>query len=181
MQSTLRRLFPFARFSFINGENMNRDEILRTIKEQYAELVQAIESVPVERLTKPPLVDWWTIKDLLGHVTMWNQVAVKFIREYKETGTPQQLGIKDDADLDRYNKRGVAMRRDLAFAQVRAEFDATYRELLAAVETLRDEDLSKPLPPPWGEGATLERLIAVNSYQHVPEHVEQITAFEARL
>ena len=159
---------------------MKRDEILRMIKEQHAELVQAIESIPAERYAKPPLVDWWTIKDLLGHVTMWNQVAVKFIHEYQRDGTPKQLGIKDDADLDRYNKRGVAMRRDWSSAQVRDEFDATYRELLAAVEALSDADLSKPLPQPWGEGATLERLIAVNSYQHVPEHVEQIIAFNAR-
>jgi uncharacterized protein (TIGR03083 family) len=158
---------------------MNRNEIVQAIKEQHAELSAALDGIPEEKLGRP-LVDWWTTKDLLGHVTMWEQVALKFIREYKQDGAPKQLGIKDDADLDRHNKRGVAMRRDLPFARVREELEATYRDLVAAIESLSDADLAKPLPPPWGEGATLDRLIAVNSYQHVPEHVAQIAALQAK-
>jgi hypothetical protein len=158
---------------------MNRNEIVQAIKEQHAELSAALDGMPEEKLGRP-LVDWWTIKDLLGHVTMWEQVALKFIREYKQDGAPKQLGIKDDADLDRRNKRGVAMRRDLPFARVREELEATYRDLVAAIESLSDADLAKPLPPPWGEGATLDRLIAVNSYQHVPEHVAQIAALQSK-
>lgn len=153
---------------------MNRNEILRTLQAQYAELIAALADVPAEQLTKRPLVDWWTAKDLLGHIALWNQVALKFIREYKETGVPKPLGIQGDADVDRYNKRGVAMRRDLSLEQVRAELDATHRELVTAIEALTDADLVKPLPAPWGEGAMLERLIAVNSYQHTPEHIEHI-------
>lgn len=159
---------------------MTRDEILQAIQEQHAELNAMLATLSAEQL-KRPLVAWWSVKDLLGHIALWEQVALKFIREYKHDGVPKQLGIKDDDDLDRYNKRGVAMRRDLSFDVVRAELDATYRDLIAEIESLSDADLTKPLPEPWGEGATLERLIAVNSYQHVPEHVEQIVALKARL
>lgn len=157
---------------------MTRDEILRIIQSQYDELIAVLDAVPADQLTKRPLVDWWTAKDLVGHIAMWEQVALKFIREYKATGVPKPLGIQGDADVDRYNKRGVAMRRDLALAQVRAELDATQRDLIAAIESLSDADLTKPLPPPWSEGATLERLIAVNAYQHTPEHIEQIVALK---
>lgn len=153
---------------------MKRDEILQVIKEQHAELDAALAGIPADQLTKRPIVNWWTVKDLLGHVALWEQVALKFIREYKQDGAPKQLGIKDDDDLDRYNKRGVAMRRDLALETIRVELDATYRALITAIESLSDADLVKPLPEPWSDGATLERLIAVNSYQHMPEHLEQI-------
>lgn len=153
---------------------MTRDEILQAIKEQHAELTAALAGIPADQLTKRPIVEWWTAKDLLGHVTLWEQVALKHVREYKQSGAPKPLGITGDDDVDRYNKRGVAMRRDLSFAQVQIELDTTYRELVAAIESLSDADLVKPLPAPWGDGATLERLVAVNSYQHVPEHIEQI-------
>lgn len=160
---------------------MTRDEILRAIKEQHAELDAALAGIPADQLTKRPIVEWWTAKDLLGHVALWEQVALKHIREYKHDGVPKQLGIKDDDDLDRYNKRGIAMRRDLSLETIRAELDTTYRELVAAIESLSDADLVKPLPEPWGDGATLERLIAVNSYQHVPEHIEQIEKWKLEI
>jgi hypothetical protein len=160
---------------------MNRDEILRAIKEQHAELDAALAGTPADQLTKRPIIEWWTAKDLLGHVTLWEQVALKHIREYTQAGVPKPLGITGDDDVDRYNKRGVAMRRDLSFETIRAELDATWRELVAAIESLSDADLVKPLPAPWSDGATLERLIAVNSYQHVPEHIEQIEKWKLEI
>lgn len=156
---------------------MTRNEILQAIQAQHAELNTVLATLPTAQLQQP-LVAWWNAKDLLGHIALWEQVALKFIREYKHEGVPKQLGIKDDDDLDRYNKRGVAIRRDLPFDVVRAELDATYHDLIAEIESLSDADLRRPLPEPWGEGATLERLIAVNAYQHVPEHIEQITALK---
>ncbi len=155
---------------------MTRAEILKLLQEQHAELVATLAEIPPEVQTQIPYVDWWTLKDLMGHVAMWEQAAIQFIKEYKEDGLPKMLGIKDDDDLDRYNKRGVAMRRDLSLDAVRQEFETTHQNLIAAIESLTDADLTKPLPPPWNESATLERLIAVNSYQHAPEHIEQIAA-----
>ncbi len=157
---------------------MTRDEILTTLKEQHAELASILAGVPADAMTRQPIVEWWSVKDLMGHITLWQQVGIKFIQEYQQDGAPKMLGIKDDAALDAYNKRGVALRRDWTVERVRAEFDAACHDLVAAVESLSDADLSKPLPPPWDAGATLERLIAVNSHQHIPEHVEQISQWQ---
>ena len=160
---------------------MTREEILKTLNDQHAELTNVLAEIPNAAQTQLPYVNWWTLKDLIGHISMWSQVAIQLIADYKLDGVPKQLGIKDDDDLDRYNKRGVAMRRDWTLAAVRAEFESTHRDLVAAVESLSDADLIKPLPQPWGEGAAMERLIAVNSHQHIPEHIEQISAFKAQL
>jgi hypothetical protein len=153
---------------------MTRAEILKTIKEQHAQLLAALEGIPEETIVKRPLVEWWTIKDLLGHIAMWEQVAIKFIAEYKQDGVPQMLGLNDDAAINSHNKREATIRRDWSLARVRAEFDAAHRDLIAAIETLSDADLSKPLPAPWQRGDNLEKLIAINSYQHNREHIEQI-------
>jgi hypothetical protein len=153
---------------------MTRTEILKAIKEQHAQLLATLEGIPEEIIVKQPLVEWWTIKDLLGHIALWEQVAIKFIAEHKQNGLPEILGMDNDAAINAYNKREVAIRRDWPLARVRAEFDAAHRDLSAAIETLSDTDLPKQLPAPWGKGDTLEKLIAINSYQHNPEHIEQI-------
>jgi hypothetical protein len=159
---------------------MTRDEIttitsiIEQIQQAHADLVSTWDGIPDDVMTTRPVVEWWTLKDLMGHVAMWRRVAIKFINEYRRDGAPVPLGLQDAAAIDAYNKRGAALRRDYSLARMRAEFDASLRDLIAAVEKLNDADLSKPLPPPWDPGDTLERLIAVNSYEHEPEHVEQI-------
>ena len=157
-----------------DGEKMTRDEILKTIKEQHAQLLGALAGIPEDAMTKRPLVEWWTIKDLLGHIAMWERVGIKFIAEYKQDGLPKTLGLNDDATINAHNKREATIRRDWSLARVRAEFDAAHRDLIATIESLSDADLSKQLPAPWGKGDNLEKLIAINSYKHNPEHIEQI-------
>ncbi len=158
---------------------MTRDEVLNQLRQTHADLVAALAGVPDDAMTTQPVVDWWTPKDVLGHVAMWRQVAIKFIDEYLRDGMPVSLGLNDDAALDAYNKRGAALRRDWTLARVRAEFDASFHNLVAAVEKLSDAQLNAPLSAPWENGVTLERLIAWNSYEHDPEHTAQIKKWRA--
>jgi hypothetical protein len=132
-------------------------------------------------MTTRPVIDWWTLKDMLGHVAMWERVAIRFVDEFQRKGAPTPLGLKDYAAIDAYNKRGAAERRDWALARVRSEFNAASNDLLAAVERLTDAQLNEPLAAPWESGATLERLIAWNSYEHVPEHIAQIVEWRNRV
>ncbi len=148
--------------------------VITKIKEAHANLVSAVAGIPDDVMTTRPVIDWWTLKDVLGHVAMWQRVAIKFIDEYERAGVPTPLDIKDNAELDVYNKRGAAERRDYALARVRAEFDDSTRDLATAVERLTDAQLNAPLAAPWESGETLERQIAWNSYEHIPEHIEQI-------
>jgi hypothetical protein len=153
---------------------MTRAEILAQINQAHANLVAAFAGIPDDVMTTQPVVDWWTLKDVLGHVAMWQQVAIKFINEFQRGGVPTPLGFADDAALDAYNKRGAALRRDWSLARARAEFDASFRDLVAAIEPLSDANLNQQLSAPWSEGRNLAYLIAVNSYEHAPEHTEQI-------
>ena len=153
---------------------MTRDDILASIKQTHANLVSAWDGIPEDVMTMRPVVDWWTLKDVMGHVTMWRRVAIQFVDEYQRDGVPVPIGVNDAAAIDAYNKRGAALRRDYTLVRVRTEFDASLGDLLTAVKKLSDAELVKPLPAPWEAGTTLEYLIAINSYEHEPEHVEQI-------
>lgn len=153
---------------------MTRDEMLRALKQSHSSLLETIDGIPEDAIVTQPVTESWTIKDLLGHMAMWQQVALSFITDYRASGTPQSLGLENDAAVDTYNRRGADLRRDWSLARARAELEDAHRHLLSAVESLSDDDLHKALPAPWHSAATLEQLIAINSYEHDPEHIEQI-------
>jgi hypothetical protein len=157
---------------------MTRNEILQALEKDRADLQAALARVPDDVIETRRVAGDWTIKDLLGHIAMWQQVGVQFIAEYRADGLPKNLGLKDDAAIDAYNARGWEMRRDWTLTRTRVELDMAQRNLIAAVQSLTDQDLGKSLPPPWASGTTLEKLIAINSYAHDPEHVAQIAGWQ---
>lgn len=158
---------------------MSRDQVLKQLEQTRADFLKSIEGVPDDVAVSRPVIDWWTLKDLLGHIALWEEAALQFIADYREDGRPKRLGIDDDAALDAINKRGAALRRDWSLERVRGEFDAAFRDLVAAVQALSDEQLNTPFPPPWPADHTLERLISDNSYGHMAEHIEQIRRWRA--
>jgi uncharacterized protein (TIGR03083 family) len=152
---------------------MTRDEVLQALKRDRAQLQAALEGLDDDVMTTVPVIGEWTIKDVLGHMAMWHQVALQFIADYRKTGVPKSLGMYDDAAIDAHNRREAERRRPWPVAQVGAELDTSYRELEAAIAGLTNEQLNAPLPAPW-HNTTLERLIAINSYEHDPEHIGQM-------
>ncbi|MBI5304073.1 MAG: ClbS/DfsB family four-helix bundle protein [Chloroflexi bacterium] len=159
---------------------MTRDEILRATKREHEKFLACITDIPDDVIAHDRVIDWWSLKDVLGHVTFWYLVATKFLREYQQNGVPQPLGL-DDPGIDALNHREAAMRRDYSLARIRAELDAAYHDLLAETERLSDAEVNKILSAPWNpdEQVTLERLIAVNAYGHLPEHIEQVNKWKS--
>jgi hypothetical protein len=77
--------------------------------------------------------------------------------------------------LDEQNAKIYELNRDRTLEDVLAESRASYAELLAAIDTISDEDLNDPgrfeyQPPgtlPW-------QIIAQNSYEHYPHHARDL-------
>jgi len=156
---------------------MTRDEILQAIRREHIEFLTAIGGIPDDEMINTLITEQWTVKDMMTHIAIWMRVAIKFIREFKTDGVPKNLGLNDDAKVAAFNEQGWQARSETPLAQVIEEFHAAYRDLIAAVESLSDQELSAPLPAPWDAGDTMEKLIAVNSYEHVPEHTLQVNAW----
>lgn len=80
---------------------MTRDQVLEQIRHAHAYLVAVLADIP---------------DDVMGRAAMWERVAIQFIEDYRRDGLPVSLGLKDDAAIDVYNKRGAALRRDYTLA-----------------------------------------------------------------
>jgi hypothetical protein len=155
---------------------MTHDQVLKKIKKEHANLVASIHGISAEVISTQPIMNDWTIKDMLGHVALWYRVALTFVNEYVERGVPRMMSVTGFS-VDEFNERELKLRREWSLDFVINEFESAYQALLNAAEKLDDEQLNAQLAAPWEEGVTMERLIAVNSYEHEPEHTAQIKAW----
>lgn len=156
---------------------MTRSELLAAIRSEHMKFLTCIGGIPDRVMIDEPFMGEMTIKDLMAHIAVWMRVALKFVQEHQAGLVPTSLGLNDDAKVNAFNAAAWDARRDLPLAQVIGELGAAYGELVAAVERLSDAELIAPLPEPWDAGTTLEKLIAVNTTGHEPEHASQVLAW----
>ncbi|MDP8910236.1 MAG: maleylpyruvate isomerase N-terminal domain-containing protein, partial [Chloroflexota bacterium] len=96
--------------------------------------------MPVDELSTALVCGEWTTKDLMGHVAVWDAVAIDKIREIHE-GVPWQRIATDER-----NAREAAARADQPLDAQRAEMQMTHQRLLsalAAVEHLPADTLAQ--------------------------------------
>jgi hypothetical protein len=155
-------------------EEMTKSEFLALIQSEFTRFADALANIPDDILTTRPVVEWWTLKDVIGHITTWEQESLESLEHLRQHGQIKLLGLVSDDDVSRYNKRAAAFKRDWPLARLRADFEATHRALVAAIENLSDAQLQTQLPAPFPEGFTLEKYLASDTWEHYREHAGQI-------
>jgi hypothetical protein len=139
-----------------------RDEILARIDESWHEWLSAVEAVPPGRREEPGVCGYWSIKDLVAHISLWESVVAEHIQRW-EKGFPAA-----DHEVDAMNAEIVAESRGRSFRMVRVEMHRAHQSALAAINGIEgdlDDDVRD--------------RIACETWDHYPEHTEQIRAWLA--
>ncbi len=118
--------------------------------------IAAIEAVPGDRWSDAGVCGAWSIKDLLGHIAVWDQVCVDYLGECVRGEE------SDTLDLQRVNDEAAALRADRNIAQQRAEMNESHAALLGALTKQTSFD-----PEVLGE----------SSWLHYDEHAAQVRSW----
>jgi DinB superfamily len=166
------------RASVRGNEIVNRQQFLATVENAWQALDDAIAGLDESALAEPGVVGAWSVIAVLGHVTAWEQQALRHIEQW-QGGEP--LSLVSGPAVNGYNTVEAARRRGWSLSQVRAEQRATRQRLRAAVEALSDDDWTTILTA--GDGRmSLGDVIAGdlagdNPGDHATEHARQILAW----
>ena len=140
-----------------------QERTVREIDEAWGELQKALAHVSPERMEKPGVVESWTVKDLIGHVTTWEAEAMKSLRLYL---SGHELKVLKWPDVDALNARTVEYKRATPQAELLDNFEKTHQRLVQFVKEMSEEDLTVP---------EVERRIRIDTFAHYAEHTEHIS------
>ena len=113
----------------------------------------------------------WRLRDIVGHIGVWNGEAARSLRAYAEGG--EYHCITSEAKYDEYNGRAADERRTWNIEQVWAEYNASGDQLKLLVETMPVENWNGEMLYPWNERGTIRNLIEV-MMKHEVDHREII-------
>jgi uncharacterized protein (TIGR03083 family) len=154
-------------------ETVNKQDLMQQIEQSYAELEAALAALDAAQMTAPALPGGWSVKDALAHLSVWHRRALDVIQPVQPPRVPEipPSGIEED-QVETFNARFYSEHKDEPLAEVLAGFRDSYHQLLAGVQRLTEADLTQPL---LGNTQTWH-IIAGNTYDHYPEHLETIRA-----
>jgi hypothetical protein len=163
---------------------MTRDELLASIRRERAQLDAVVARVGEARMTEPALEGGRSVKDVLAHVSAWEKICMALVRNNQpiqppppgESGPSEPSGTEGQRQTDAINDKVYQDNRDRPLADVVADAQRSYTDLVAMVEAMSQEQLETPLGGPQfaGQSPRVGELIGGNSDGHYREHSEQI-------
>jgi hypothetical protein len=150
---------------------MDKAQGLHEIRAGRAELKELLARIePGQMDMEKALYENWSVKDLLAHLGFWERRAGAILKALQAGEAVPSL-VEGGTTLDEVNARAFAANHFRALAEVRAEEEAAYQELLALTENAPENDLFDPQRFEWTKGQPFFDWIEGNSYGHYQEHL----------
>lgn len=150
----------------MSSDNSQPDDgasVAERMRAEHARLDALLASFSDEEIVQPGQFGEWSAKDMLAHITFWEQRLIAYVNGAKESLV--QPDEDEQAAIDRINAEVLATNRDRPLAEVRAAFDASYQEALELAESLSAEDLADEV---------LYNLLAGDTFEHYREHIAML-------
>ncbi|HET9111591.1 MAG TPA: DinB family protein [Ktedonobacterales bacterium] len=144
-------------------------EILDQIRATHRPLDAALNQLDPDRMCEPGVNGEWSVKDMLAHITWWEQHLLRRLRTGRDDLDDLYVeGVDDRSVTDRANADVFVANRDRPLAEVRADFDASYREVLAVIEAMADDVLATD---------DVYEGISWDTFRHYPAHTTMLTTW----
>lgn len=126
--------------------------------------------LPEARLTEPGVTGEWSVKDIMAHVTTWEEESLAHLPVILAGGRPPRY--VSYGGLDAFNALMSERTRDLPLVEILRQQDETHGRLLAFVQAMPADQLA-------GDSRARRRL-RLDTYGHYPLHTAAIQAWRAR-
>ena len=144
-----------------------KQELLNEAAREYKAFHEALQGLNEAQLTEVWL-GTWSVKDIVAHIAGWHEELGPALERLSRGERPIREGVSYD-DVDAWNARFAAARRNTAVADVLLELDKTHEYFLRAAAAVPAERFQP--------GKTAWKIVDQNTAHHYREHADQIRAW----
>lgn len=162
-------------------EPMTKARLLDELRAARAEWdALMLEEVGKERMLEPNVAGYWSVRDLIAHLTSYDRWFVN-ASEAHFRGEPPPLDGTEGMDWDERNAIHHERTKNLSLDEVLADSRTTYNRLLEMVEAHSEEFLIQPQQLPGSpEPFVIWEQLRGNHYDHYRLHMKDVRAWLAK-
>jgi hypothetical protein len=153
------------------SRKVKREKLLELLDSAWAEFEDSYAGLSSEQMMIPRVTGEWSVRDMIAHVTWWEQEALKSLPILRDGGKWPRYSVTYGG-IDAFNAMMTEQRRHLSLTEVLRQYDEVHGQLMDYVRAA-----------PVGLIATetrFRRRIRLDAYGHYPVHSAAIRDWRAR-
>ena len=144
---------------------MNRSQLLKRIDKAWEALKAAYEGLSDSELTEPGVTGGWSVRDLVAHVTSWEEEALTHLPHILSGRKPPRYSVTYGG-IDAFNAQTTERNANLPLSDVLRQRDDIHRRLIEYVQSAPEDQIT--------EETRFRRRLRLDTYGHYPKHAEAI-------
>ena len=150
---------------------MTLDQLLQRLQRTWADFESSYAGLSDEQMLTPGVSGQWSVRDVVAHVTWWEEEALKHLPHIREGGRPPRYAV-EYGGIDAFNALMAERRRHLSLAAVLQQHRDVHERLLAYVRQAPEELFRRETR--W------RRRLRLDAYGHYPIHTRAIRQWRER-
>jgi hypothetical protein len=115
-----------------------RDRLMTTMTRSWDALLASFEGLSEDELVRPGVVEQWSVKDILAHITTWEEEGLHHLPTVAAGKKPPTYASQYGS-LDGFNALKFEQNSKRSLDEVTTRLDETHARLLAYLDTVPDE------------------------------------------
>jgi DinB superfamily len=150
---------------------MKRQQLLERLDEAWAALEESYAGLADSEMIEPGVMGEWSVKDILGHVTTWEEEALKVLPLIIQGGKPPRYSTQYGG-IDAFNARMIRQKQGLSLSDVLRQREEVHSRLIDCVQGAPEELFTRE--------TSFRRRLRLDTYSHYPLHARAIREWRAR-
>jgi hypothetical protein len=149
----------------LTSRTMNRHQLLNRLDTAWVAFKSSYAGLSNMQLTEPSVAGDWSVKDIIAHVTWWEEEALRHLPLIVAGHRPPRYSAVYGG-IDAFNAMMAERKRDLSLPDVLAQQDDTHRRLIDFIYSVPEDQFSRE--------SRFRRRLRLDTYSHYPIHTRAI-------
>ena len=150
---------------------VDKRQLLIRLDKAWGEFQDSHAGLSPAQLIKPGVTGTWSVRDILAHVTTWEEEALKYLPVILRGETPPRYSAVYGG-IHGFNAQMAEQKQALSLEEVLQQLSQTHYRLVAFITGVPDEQFRS-------ETRFLRRL-RLDTYGHYPKHSRAIWAWRQK-
>lgn len=151
---------------------MKKQQLIDNLEASWQALKDATLGLSEAQMLTPGVTGGWSVKDILAHVSWWEEEALKYLPLILQGGHPPRYSVMYGG-IDAFNAQMTELRHGWPLAQVRERFDLTHQRLVEFINEVPEEQFKTE--------TRFRRRLRADSLGHYPLHTQAILAWREQM